>query len=466
LLAACGLSIAACTPTNPPAAKDTIDGRAEPIASPELEPPLEPTPQGDPATPWSCENPTAVLRGGVDTGYVQCADGAINRAQVLACPDPIDARACAGTEGHRTCDTDADCTDKPNGYCMGGSGQIGTYCGCIYPCLSDAECAPNEACICPGVGPRHLNAATCAPAECKVNDDCGSGECGASFYFNGCQVDVALACRDGGDSCHSQTDCEGFIDCAVARDGQAFECAPQTCVIGRPLTVDGGVRVASTAERRWGAARLDGLASDRARAAYWLGVARMEHASVASFARFTRELLGFGAPPQLLADALIAAADEVRHAEQTFALASAYAGEPLGPGPLQVDDLRPTTDLELFVTRLIVEGCVGETLGVAEALALLEHDVDPQLRPLLERIAADETRHAALAWRTLTWIADRVDASVIDRAFERAIDQVTRVDEESTDPAHGRLGTDAKRRVRGQALASVIEPCRRRILAS
>src|SRR5690606_41783839 len=106
------------------------------------------------------------------------------------------------------------------------------------------------------------------------------------------------------------------------------------------------------------------------------------------------------------------------------------------------------------------------TTGVAAPTRQLESACAPQRRARLGRSAADEPRHAALAWRTLTWIADRVDASVIDRAFERAIDQVTRVDEESTDPAHGRLGTDAKRLVRGQALASVIEPCRRRSLAS
>jgi hypothetical protein len=234
-------------------------------------------------------------------------------------------------------------------------------------------------------------------------------------------------------------------------------------VIGRPLTVEHGVRVASVAESRWGTARQDGLSPARARAEYWLGIARMEHASVASFARFVNELLGFAAPPSLLADALAAAADEVRHAEQTFAIASAYAGEPLGPGALRVDDLHPTRDPELFVTRLIVEGCVGETLGVAEALALLEQDLDPVLRPQLERIAADETRHAALAWRTLRWFATRVDPAVIERAFERAIRQAEHVDDEAIDPQHGRLGHDYKRRVRALAIASVIEPCRREI---
>lgn len=205
------------------------------------------------------------------------------------------------------------------------------------------------------------------------------------------------------------------------------------------------------------------LSPARDRAQDWLGVARMEHASVASFARFVHELMGFAAPPDLLADALAAAADEVRHAEQTFAIASAYAGEPIGPGALRVDDLRATRDPELFVTRLIVEGCVGETLGVAEALALLEQQLDPVLRPRLEQIAADETRHAALAWRTLRWFAARVDPAIIERAFEQALAQVERVDDDVIDPHHGRLGTAAKHQVRALAIASVIEPCRQGI---
>jgi hypothetical protein len=309
----------------------------------------------------------------------------------------------------------------------------------------------------------------CAPAECKVNADCPSGECGASVHFNGCDHDVSLHCREAGDACRSDTECSTGGCAAIAlRDSVSFHCIGHSCVIGRPLTIEHGVRVASVANQRWGTARLERLPHDRAnaRARYWLGVASMEHASVASFARFVNELLGFAAPPDLLADALAAAADEVRHAEQTFAIASAYAGEPLGPGALRVDDLHATRDPELFVTRLIVEGCVGETLGVAETLALLEQDLDPLLRPRLEQIAADETRHAALAWRTLKWFAARVDRVIIERAFERALGQADRVDHEAIDPQHGRLGSDGKRRVRALAIAAVIEPCRAAIRRS
>jgi hypothetical protein len=436
---------------------------AAPISKPEPEP--EPKPK--PVTSSKCEDPTRIMRGGKDTGYVHCLDGAINRARALPCPDPINATACEGTEMRRSCETDAECTDKPHGFCMSGHGQAGTYCGCIYPCMSDAECGAGQACMCPILAHPEVFAAECAPAECRTNHDCPAGECGATYHFDGCRTQLSLQCRDTDDACRSSSDCADSMDCA-ALDSTSFQCTPRSCIIGRPLTVDGGVRVAGVAGQTWGATQfedlLEGLGPEPARAAYWLEVAQMEHASVASFARFVQELLRFGAPPDLLTDALVAAADEVRHAEQTFAIASAYADEPLGPGALRVDDLSPTTDLELFATRLIVEGCVGETLGVAEALALLELDVDPLLRPRLERIAADETRHAALAWRTLKWIAGRVDSTILERAFEQACAQAMRVGEEQTDPAHGRLGTQAKQQARARALASVIEPCRRQLL--
>jgi hypothetical protein len=462
--------VGACTagaPTAPEPAAE-IDPDA-PFS--EQEPGRDPTQ----VTAALCANPTPLVRDGQDTGYIKCADGALNRASVVGCMNPVTAPACQGTEADRSCDTHANCTDAPHGFCMSGRGQRGEYCGCVYPCLNDAECAAGEACMCPGLDEngRGPSAAECAPAECKVNADCPSGECGATIHFNGCSHEVSLHCREAGDACRSDAGCTGDheTDCAALARSEtdvSFQCTGYSCVIGRPLSVDGdsGVRVAAVASQRWGDVRLDGLSPARDRADYWLGVARMEHASVASFARFVHELMGFGAPPQLLSDALAAAADEVRHAEQTFAIASAYAGEPIGPGALRVDDLRATRDPELFVTRLIVEACVGETLGVAEVLALLEDELDPVLRPRLEQIAADETRHAALAWRTLRWFAGRVDPAVIERAFERAFSQIEIVDDEAiepVDPIHGRLGSAEKRRVHALAIASVIEPCRREL---
>ncbi|MFZ5897429.1 MAG: hypothetical protein ACOY0T_40625 [Myxococcota bacterium] len=65
----------------------------------------------------------------------------------------------------------------------------------------------------------------------------------------------------------------------------------------------------------------------------WARAACFEHASIASFNRFSLELLALGAPGDLVERANRAALDEVRHARLCFALASVYAGDDFGPGP-------------------------------------------------------------------------------------------------------------------------------------
>jgi hypothetical protein len=185
----------------------------------------------------------------------------------------------------------------------------------------------------------------------------------------------------------------------------------------------------------------------------------MEHASVASFARFVNEVLALAAPPRLVTDALVAAKDEVAHAEDAFRVASAFAGRRLRPGRLVVDDLPAHVEIVDFVVRLIEEGCVGETIGAAEAQAMLDGPLDARLRPIVERIAQDELGHAALAWRTLKWIAPRVEASVIERAFVLAFERIQRVDPETTDPRYGLMGAQARRQLRRHTIEQVLRPC-------
>jgi rubrerythrin len=75
------------------------------------------------------------------------------------------------------------------------------------------------------------------------------------------------------------------------------------------------------------------------------------------------------------------------------------------------------SDPRAIVRSLVEEACVGETLGVAEALALADACVDPALSAVHRRIAADEQRHAELAWRTLGRLLAR-DPSLASAARE------------------------------------------------
>jgi hypothetical protein len=64
----------------------------------------------------------------------------------------------------------------------------------------------------------------------------------------------------------------------------------------------------------------------------WRENGRTEHASVASFARLTLDLMALGAPPALVASANHDALDEIRHTEACFGLAHWFDGEPASPG--------------------------------------------------------------------------------------------------------------------------------------
>lgn len=206
---------------------------------------------------------------------------------------------------------------------------------------------------------------------------------------------------------------------------------------GRPLHVDGRVttaRAVSSSGRGGGAAAWTGsvavpassdLAPDErpALAAHWSAIARLEHASIASFAKLTLELLLVGAPADLVRDAQQAGLDEVRHAQDAFALASVYAGASVGPSSMpELGALRPECSIEAIVAAAIVEGCVAETLGAFEVGEQAVH-AHRDLAVVLEAVAADEARHAALAWRIVRWAIEdgRVSRDHVRTAFAGAI---------------------------------------------
>jgi hypothetical protein len=211
-------------------------------------------------------------------------------------------------------------------------------------------------------------------------------------------------------------------------------------------------------------------------AEHFTRVARLEHASVASFARFTLELMALGAPPWLLAAAQRAGLDEIDHAQRCFALASAHAGHPVGPGPLPVAGASPAATLEAVAEAVIDEACVGETLAAVEVLAASRHATEPAVRQALEIIAADELRHAELGWQTLRWALELADGSTRARLLVRlraAVEAAARERPPAMlDPdrqwlrAHGVLDSADRRAAHTEALAQVLRPCTAALEAS
>ena len=162
---------------------------------------------------------------------------------------------------------------------------------------------------------------------------------------------------------------------------------------GRPFLVQGEQRVASLA---------DGYTSTCA----WLADARVEHASVAAFARLSLQLLAFGAPPELVRDAQLASLDELRHADFFFELASIEAGTVLRPGRLDVKGALDDLSLAGLIESNLREGCIGETQAAEQLRERAASVVDPSVRAKLLSIADDEIRHAELAFRILAWCRD------------------------------------------------------------
>lgn len=171
--------------------------------------------------------------------------------------------------------------------------------------------------------------------------------------------------------------------------------------VGRPLVTDAGMlRPAFAAPLPWIASREDRAARD-----YFAFTAQLEYSSVWTFLRLAAELAAVGAPAALVAAALDAADDEVRHAE----LCAAAAGQvTLLPLAMSAAQPRFTARTPAALARLAVEawceGCLNEG-GAAEQAHLASREAtDPARAAMLATIALDERGHAELSWRVLAWL--------------------------------------------------------------
>lgn len=432
-----------------------------------------------------CEGAVPVAQpDGSWSGYNRCPDGTVHRVEAIACV--LSVPQCDFLEDSVSCTSDADCNLAPNGKCghsvYADETGSSTSCGCIYPCSTDQDCGDGQVCVCTGVVATDTPWPTCAVGGCITGDDCATQECGIAPYSDGCATYPTIACRLPTDPCRSSDDCPDLEQCVgVAWDSYSFSCQGSNCAIGRPLLVSGKARTAvQKARSDWAdptiAPRITELtAHERAAlAAYWQEVAALEHASIASFARFSLELLSLGAPPDLLVDTQRAAADEVRHARMAYALLSAFGGAAAGPSRLDLTGVAPSTDVTAIVRALVTEACVGETIGAAEARALADMVEDRALSAAYRQIAEDEARHAELGWRTLSWLVTKSPFAgaelrdVAQSAFEQAIATMGKDPEVAAKvvaPELGLLSGAGLGAIRRQALREVVAPCAQALLS-
>ena len=200
----------------------------------------------------------------------------------------------------------------------------------------------------------------------------------------------------------------------------------------------------------------------------WTAAALTEHASIASFSRAALDLLGVGAPAELMMAVQTACLDEIRHAQMCFTLASRYADEPVGPGPLPLGAVAaPNPTLASIAAEKVRDGCVNETLAALVASERLARAEDPYVRAVLAIIAEDESRHALLAWKIVRWALDVGGPDVRDavaRAFAQALrGAVETPQSESLADAmlveHGVLSAAEVQAVVTRGLQQVLRPC-------
>ncbi|MCB9759895.1 MAG: ferritin-like domain-containing protein [Alphaproteobacteria bacterium] len=302
------------------------------------------------------------------------------------------------------------------------------------------------------------DAATCPAAEdVNVDDLFSTGDCDL----------VAREVTGAGTLSEVGWDTGGDLACCYpvkAKDTTPFS----ECMIGRPYVEGDAATVAPVVD----SGPLAGAdAVHPALAAAWLRAARMEHASIAAFARLTLDLMALGAPAALLAEVQRAALDEVAHAEACFEVASRFAGRRLSPGPMPfAAPVTPRANLAAVAADAVREGCMGETIGAFQATAMAERAQDPAIRALLARIADDETRHAALSWKIVRWAlsvgGDAVRAAVI-AAFGQPVAAAPALDQD--DPALealGALGPTAHDALCREAVDAVIRPAAQALLAA
>jgi hypothetical protein len=276
----------------------------------------------------------------------------------------------------------------------------------------------------------------------------------------------------------------GWDGFAVAGEGgNAARAYFQQCVGGRPWVIDGKPATAKLVREApaWSGEldRADSLAPDLREllAAAWARDGQFEHASIASFARVVLELMSLGAPAELILECRMAIADELDHARRCFALASRYAGNSIGPGPLPLPRAaQGQVDPVAVAIAVFEQGCINESVAAAEAAIAASECSDSKARAALECIAADEREHAALAWRTLRWLLDNhghVVAPALRRQLVSIGGPLARAHAGCSPGAlegrlreHGRLPADERAAIQRKVFAELIVPLARELLGA
>ena len=197
--------------------------------------------------------------------------------------------------------------------------------------------------------------------------------------------------------------------CVVGADGKALACTgTQTFCGSRPCgRLPSGLLSASIIQASV-------VATELAAAVH------LEGAAVFAFQALERELLGHGAPEELVRRAGFAQDDERRHQSSMSRLARRRGAR---VSPVVVDPAPVRTLLEV-ARENAREGCVREAYGAGVAAFQGEWAGDPVIRRAMRSIAIDEAEHASLGWAVDAWARSRLaraQRAILDDEIAQAV---------------------------------------------
>lgn len=155
----------------------------------------------------------------------------------------------------------------------------------------------------------------------------------------------------------------------------------------------------------------------------WRARMLSEHRSIGVFALYVQDLLGAGAPAEILSVACRAALDEVRHAELFARLAAIYSGHeetPAGGIAAMADD--PSVSMRDQVAREALHLSVfAETYSAVLLSDLHDRARDPVVKSVLGVVIADEVHHARMGWSFLASMLRGEDGAEIRARLQREV---------------------------------------------
>jgi hypothetical protein len=246
----------------------------------------------------------------------------------------------------------------------------------------------------------------------------------------------------------------GFFNCQVWGSGCVDGAVSDSP--GDPATL--GYSLCSSVGRRPAGLEIPECAGDASVTSelgdYFAQVAHLEAASVEAFTRLREELVAHEAPTALVRMAARSGRDEVRHARIVGRLARRFGGTQA----LVHVAPREKRSLEEMACENAVEGCVRETFGALLAQWQAAHAEDAEVRAAMRVIAADETRHAALAWAIARWASTKLDVEARARVSRAQADAVRALLHDASCPIRAPLvrqaGLPTEKQVRALAGAA------------